>query len=201
MGPHERKALEPLLEAEAAKRADDKEFAATLAFYAKAEPGERVNELHSIIGTEFDTVSTELEGHYAIYFTDRAALISMHQKSNQVFVEQAAQIDALVTQLDALAAAINADYATYNAGYDRLNADIGSFNTRADNGSFTSEAQFNAERSSLMRRQANLDALYASIDTRSTQYDALLAQLDALNAAADDLARSINIEPRQTDGL
>ena len=49
----ERDILAPLLEAEAATRSADPEFAKTLEYYAEAEPTERLNELHSIIGTEF----------------------------------------------------------------------------------------------------------------------------------------------------
>ncbi|MCU1441214.1 MAG: hypothetical protein JWP85_2211 [Rhodoglobus sp.] len=196
MSEGERSALGPLLEAEAAKRADDAAFAETLAFYAKAEPGERLNELHSIIGTEFTEVGPELEAHYALYFTDRAAVTALHEKSNGVFVEQGKAIEALVARIDTLTAAIDADYASYNAGYDQLNADIDAFNARAESGDVIPVSQFNAERNELLRRQADLEALYATIDARHTEYVGLVAQLDDLNAQVDELNQSINIEPR-----
>jgi hypothetical protein len=201
MSPDERDGLTPLLEAAAATKADDPEFAKTLEYYAQAEPGERVNELHSIIGTEFHDLGPELEAHYATYFSDREALVDLHDISNKVFEQQQDAIDAIIAQLDALQASVDTDYASYNAGYDSLNADIADFNSRADAGEFTSQSQFTAERNALIARQSELDALYASIVDRKNQYDDLVAQLDDLNAQVDQLNQSINIAPRDESTL
>ncbi len=196
MGDDERDALAPLLEAAAETKADDPDFAKTLEYYAKAEPGERLNELHSIIGTEFGPLDPALEKHYAQYFSDRAALVALHVASHAVFQQQQDAIDGIVAQLDSLEAGVDADYASYNAGYDQLNLDIADFNSRAESGDFESQGQFDGERNDLLARQADLDALYATISDRKNQYDALLAQLDDLNAQVDELNQSINIKPR-----
>ncbi len=193
--------LAPLLEAEAERMKDDPEFATTLEFYAKTEPGERSNELHSIIGTEFTTLSPELEEHYAQYFTDRAATVALHEKSNAVFTAQQDASKKLVAELDALRANIDTDYASYNSGYDALNSDIDSFNARADNGDFRSVAQFNNERAELLDRQTSLNALYSTIETNAATYEDMVKQLEALNATISDLNRSINIEPRNDETL
>jgi len=197
MSQDERDTIAPLLEAAADSKADDEDFASTLEYYAQAEPGERLNELHSIIGTEFHDLGPELTAHYAVYFSDREALVDLHDRSNAVFQQQLDAIDDLVAQLDALQAGVDADYAAYNAGYDELNADILEFNERAaEPGGFTSQSQFTIEADALRARQAELDALYATISDRKAQYDALLVQLDALNAQVDELNESINIAPR-----
>lgn len=196
----ERERLEVLLEAEVTARADDEELTETLAFYAKTEPGQRINELHSIVATEFAQISDELEEYYSQYFVDRAATIALHDASSAVFEEQEAQIEALVARLETLEASINADEATYNAGYDALNRDIDSFNARAESGDFSSQAQFDRERNALLARQAELDALFTSVDARVTEYNGLIEELDALNARITELNESINITPR-TDGL
>ncbi|CAN5505849.1 hypothetical protein BH10ACT7_BH10ACT7_30630 [soil metagenome] len=201
MSAVERAALDPLLEAEAAKLADDPAFAETLAFYAETEPGERLNELHSIIGTEFAEVSPELEEHYALYFDDRAAVVALHEVSNAVFVEQAAAIENLTARMTELSAGIDADYANYNAGFDTLNADIASFNSRAQSGGFSNQSEFDAERAVLTQRQNDLIALYDSIDARVVEYNDLLTQLEALNATSAELNESINITPRSESGL
>lgn len=201
MGTEERRSISALLEAEVAARSDDAELARTLEFYAEAEPGQRANELHSILGTEYGELGAELEAHYAKYFTSRDGLVELHERSNAVFVEQRAAIDALVARLEELSAGIEADYASYNAGYDELNANILDFNARAEAGDFDSFAQFNRERAELMSRQADLDALYVSIDARVTEYDTLVAELDDLNAQVDELNQSINIAPRTESGI
>lgn len=79
MSNGERDALEPLLEAEAAERADDPAWVELMEFYAVIEPGERVNELHSFVGSEFAEISPELEAHYARYFEDRSAVVKLNQ--------------------------------------------------------------------------------------------------------------------------
>ena len=201
LSTEERDLLIPLLEAEAETMEDDPEFATTLEFYAKTEPGERYNELHSIVATEFAELSPELEEHYAKYFTDRMAVVALHEKSNAVFTEQLAASEKLVEQLDALRLSIDTDYATYNSGYDTLNADIDSFNNRADQGDFESSEQFNQERYALIERQNWLNALYDDIESDVATYDDLVLQLEALNTTISELNQSINIEPRSQDGL
>ncbi|MEV8255049.1 hypothetical protein AB0O95_13905 [Rhodoglobus sp. NPDC076762] len=197
----ERSELAPLLEAEAERMKDDPEFATTLEFYAKTEPGERSNELHSIIGTEFANLNPELEAHYARYFVDRSTVVALHEKSNAVFTEQLDASKKLVEQLDALRTSIDTDYESYNSGYDKLNRDIDSFNSRADRGDFTTLSQFNRERDALISRQDELNSLYDAIEANVATYDDLVAQLENLNATISELNQSINIEPRNQDGI
>ncbi len=187
-----------LLEAEAQNHADDSDFSETLAFYQRTEPGERLNELHSILGTEFTELTPALEKHYAEYFSNRADVVALHDKSNAIFVAQQAAVEALVAQIDALAASIDVDYASYNAQYGQLNADIDSFNSRADSGDFSGQAQFDSERTALLARQETLDSFYATIDTRATRYNDLLDQLDELNSAVAQLNEAINITPHES---
>lgn len=197
----ERARLAPLLEAEAASMKDDPEFATTLEFYAKTEPGERSNELHSIVGTEFSDLSPELDAHYAEYFTDRSVVVALHEKSNAVFTAQQEASKKLAEELDALRASIDDDYKSYNSGYDSLNRDIDDFNTRADNRDFRSVEQFNNERASLIDRQNSLNSLYDAIETNVATYDDMVTQLEALNATISELNKSINIEPRNDEEL
>jgi hypothetical protein len=201
MRPDEQAAVGALLEKEFEALAGDTDLAARMEFYAETEPGERLNELHSIIGTEIADLSPELEAHYATYFTDRGALVALHVTSDAVFTDLQARAEALVTSLDALRAGVEADFATYNAGYDSLNADIDSFNARADAGGFASQREFAAERAALIARQDSLDALFATIEQREAQYETGVNELNSLNAQVVELNSSINITPRDGGGL
>lgn len=201
MGAAERAVISPLLEKQAQAMKADAAFAERMAFYARSEPGERLNELHSILGTEVADLDPRLEQHYADLFGDRQKLVALFTASNQVFVDLENQATALVAEIESLGAGIEADYASYTAGFDLLDADVQAFNDRADAGDFTSQRQFSRERDALLQRQADLDALYASISARDADYDAKIAQLDGLNADVDDLNSSINIAPRDGDGL
>ncbi|MGV8895664.1 MAG: hypothetical protein ACOH10_05510 [Rhodoglobus sp.] len=201
MSDADREVITPLLEAEATKRADNAAFATTMEYYATAEPGERVNELHSIVGTEFSDISPELEKYYATFFSNREAVVQLHITSDAVFTERQAAIADILDQITALKTSIDGDYTSYNTGYDTLNSDITSFNALADEGGHFTQKQFDAERDALVTRQAELDALYTSIADRVTQYDDLVAQLDALNAEVTELNESINIQPRSNGDL
>jgi hypothetical protein len=201
MSVEERSAVEPLLEAEAAALSADAEFAARMELYDRTEPGERVNELHSIIGTEYAPVSPELETYYADFFDDRAALVALHVTSNAVFVDLEARSTALVAELEELRTGIEADYASYNAGYDQLNTDISAFNADANSGVFTSTAQFNRAKNALLARRDELDALYESVQERSTAFDTKAAELESLNAETAELNTSLNIVPRSEPAL
>lgn len=198
-GTERRAELEELLEAEYVTLSADPNYAARMEIYARTEPGERVNELHSIIGTEVAELSPELEAYYDQYFTDRAALVALHEKSNAVFVQIEAQSAALVAELDALRTGIESDTASANADQAQLNGDIQSFNARADNGEFATQEQFDDERAALLARQSSLDARYTDIDTRIATFDAKSAELEALNAQAAALNTALNIVPRPAE--
>jgi len=199
MGTDERARITALLEVEATELADDPDFAARMEVYSRTEPGERVNELHSIIGTEVADLAPDLEQYYAQYFSDRAALVALHIASNAVFERIEAQTATLVAEIDQLKVDIEADLGTYNAGYDQLNLDIEEFNRRADAGEFDSQQQFDNERAALISRQADLDALFTSIKTREASYNAKIEQLSQLNAAVAALNSAINVVPRTLD--
>lgn len=194
MSEAQRQAIIPLLEAEADKHADDAEFAGTLEIYADIEPGQRQNELHSIIGTEFPDLSPELEAHYGRYLQYRDDVVALHVQSNAVFVEYQQNAETLAAEIEELGASIDSQYAAYTAGYDALNADIDSFNYRADNGGFFSQSQFDNERNTLLARGAQLDAEYAAITARADEYDAKVDELESIYAEINVLNEAINID-------
>ena len=82
-GRAERERLTALLEAEAARRADDPSFTGMLAPYGDISAPARDDELHSLVGTETAELSPELEEHYAHYFLDRAALVDLSAASTR----------------------------------------------------------------------------------------------------------------------
>lgn len=192
LGADERARLTPLIEAEAEKISDDTEFATRMDYYARVEPGERANELHSIIGTEVAELGGELEEYYAKYFKNRDVVVGLHAAANAVFVSLQEKSEELVASMEALRSEIEADYAAYTSGYEQLNADITDFNAKADSRAFTQE-EFDREHAAINRRQAELDTLYATISDRSDQFDAMLVELESLNAETAELQRGLNV--------
>jgi hypothetical protein len=193
MGEGEKQELEALLEVEYARLSDDARFGERMAYYARTEPGQRANELHSIIGTEVPGISAELEEYYDKYFEDRAVVTGLYESSHAVFVQLQAEADAIVASMEELRVSTEADYAAYTEGYRVLNEDIRRFNSNADSGFYATEFAFNRARQALIDRGAELDELYASIQQRSAEYTTMTEQLTQINATSTELQRGLNI--------
>jgi hypothetical protein len=193
LGGDERAKMTSLLEAEYEKHSSDAAFSDRMAVYARIEPGEHANELHSILGTEVAELGTELEEYYARYFQDRAAVTSLHASANAVFVKLTARTDELVAGMDALRAEIEADYARYTSGIESLNRDVENFNARSRATGPEEFKRLQAERDELLQRQSNLDNLYASVQERSAVFDDMMVELEGLNSLRADLQRGLNI--------
>ena len=100
----------------------------------------KLNELHSMLGTEIKSLPPDLETYYARYFTNRLTLVSLSERYEQVFGELEKQQKQLVSELNALVDDINESSASYTSQFASLQDAIESFNTRAENGSYTSES-------------------------------------------------------------
>lgn len=166
LSDNDRVAINKLIELEYAKLQDDPALAERMAFYARTEPGERDNELHSIIGTEIGAISPELETHYAKYFTKRSDLTTLYASYNQNFKDLENQRKTLDADLNTLKKKIEVDKELYTQHLDLLYKDIATYK----------------QASSESKSQAALDA----------QYNALQVRIDAVKAEADGINDEIN---------
>lgn len=187
-----RQQVDQLLEVEYNKLKSDAEFTDRMAFYARTEPGERDNELHSVIGTEVSSISPELESYYRQYFTDRSVVTKLHDAYAAVFSDLQAKGQQLTDQLTALAANVDKQSTRYNKDVAVLNDDIAGFNARATSGGFVSQAQFQSERATLTSRAVQLDDLRAAINADVTRYNQLRADLERVAGQSQALNRSID---------
>lgn len=174
------------------KSVTDQRIQKLIAAYARTEPSEKLNELHSIFATELSPLSTDLEQYYSQYFTDRAAIVKTSQQYQEVFISIEAQQDALIEELNTLATTIKTDGENYNRSIEQFNQDVASFNTKANNGGYTSSQAFNADRDALMRRQESLQTLKVTIDTNIALYDKKMIELENINGQAEQLNQSID---------
>lgn len=197
LSTEEKTKVNTLLEAEYENIKNNKEFTERMAFYARTEPGERANELHSIIGTEVSSISPALEEYYKKYFVDRTKVVALHEKYASIFLSLQKRSDEISVQLTEVGNAIEAQSASYNTATSQLNADIAAFNARANSGGFDSQAQFQAERNALVGRARQLDANRSTINQLIAQYNQLRQELEVVASQSKALNRSINssLEP------
>ncbi|GHU09493.1 hypothetical protein FACS189431_7640 [Alphaproteobacteria bacterium] len=154
-------------------------------------PEDRYTELHSVIGTEYSGLPSELETHYAKYY-DRAKVLALYDGYQQKFDEIEARADEIIKEGEALAADITSQSESYAASLDELNAKIANFNRRAESGAFTSQTQFDYERAGLLAESSRLDALREEINQKIDRYNALRDELQQLETRNKELNDSIN---------
>jgi hypothetical protein len=187
----ERKRVNGLLDA-AAARITDQSIKDILKVYEKTEPGERLNELHSILGTEAPDLGTELEAYYKQYFKDRQTVVALSQKYEGVFNDLRSKQDELARELEQMAVELTESSKSFNESVTQLNADISTFNNQAASGGFNSQAEFNAERASLVSRQESLRDRQEQLNARIAVYNEKRKELESINSQAETLNRSIN---------
>lgn len=188
----EKQRVNGLIDAEYKKLQSNKELAERLAFYDRTEPGERYNELHSIIGTEVVAVSDELESYYSQYFDDRSKTVKLHEQYASVFRQLQQRSEQISQQLTALGDEIERESAAYNTAVSQFNTAVEDFNSRANNGEFASQAAFDAERAVLIARGEALESQRQAINTKVTQYEALRAELMGIAGESEALNRSLD---------
>ena len=163
-----------------------------MAYYQRNEPDAITNELHSILGTEVSDLGPELENYYAQYFKDRQAVLKLHDQYNAVYKGLYTRADELYASMETLSASIEVRSKAYDTNVSQLSSEIGNFNNRANNGSFTSIGQFNSERAVLVQRSSQLEAERSAINadiasyTRMyDEYQTLASQIEVLNNSVD----------------
>ncbi len=192
LSPSERQRIDKLIEAEYAKIKTNPVIASMVKYYDQAEPGERNNELHSIIGTQIGTINSELEQHYSRYFRNRAAIVARSDAYQAVFDKVDQEAKALSKAINQEATQLPTDQAQYKEMAEQLSADIKVFNARAQNGGFRDDASFQAARKKLLARQRALEAQRLAINQRVEIYNAKITRLNALSVRANELNQSIN---------
>lgn len=156
----ERKRIDVLVDQQAAL-IKDKELEDLLKKYQITEPGQRTNELHSFLGTQFGNLMPELERYYARYFIDRTAVVAAHQAYELAFDRRKADLDFRLAEINSLKAQLN----SLNA---QMDAYLRSGNVSAYN--------------SLVPRQ---NSLVRTLKQKINEYNQLVDEFNSLSASLD----------------
>jgi hypothetical protein len=96
----------------------DADLRTRMADYAKSEPGQEANELHSILATEQVKLPADLERYYRRYFVDRARIVVAHAAYEGVFTTRRAELEhelATIRSLKGQLAVVNRQLESYRA--------------------------------------------------------------------------------------
>lgn len=192
LSQNEKTELNKLLENEYEKLSNDSSFVELIAFYEKTEPGERYNELFSVVGTTVADLDSELRVYYDKYFSDRQTIVAYNNKYNGVFKDLSDQASSLATTLNTLSETISTNSEKYNADVEILNDDIDSFNERAELGNFKSLSQFYSERSIIEARVDAINLTRQSINEDINTYNSTLVNYNSIALESQQLYDSID---------
>lgn len=183
---------------------DDDELDERLDYYARTEPGERANELHSILATEYTTIGSELETYYAQYFEDRSKVVSLHQGYESVFDTLRQQSDALSGEMAVLKQRIDEQTATYNTEAAAITQAIDDLQAEAaaiDRSNVAAVNAYNAKRQQVVAR---IDALNLQKDATNADvalYNEKVKQFNTLVTSVNKLSESLDSTLTETPDL
>lgn len=171
------------------------ELATRMEYYARSQPGERTQELHSILGTEFNDLGGELNDYYARYFKDRTALVAIHTKYSAIFNDIESRRTALKVEIDALIIKLNAAVDAYNSEVKTLNSEVAALEASRSNVDTKSSSEvnaFNRKRAALIAQINALPAEKAAIVAMQEKYSSLIDEYNALVVTGNSLTNSLD---------
>jgi chromosome segregation ATPase len=180
---------------EAFSKLNDPKLNERMAYYDRTEPGERNNELHSILGTEYRNLGSQLEAYYSQYFTDRNKTITLHDTYQAVFDNLKKQSDTLSTELSAMKASIDSKTNQYNTEAASISSAAVDLKNSASSVDRTSAAEvnaYNAKRQTLLDRIDTLDELRVTINAETETYNTKVTQYNALVVSTNELNKSLD---------
>ena len=157
------------------------------------DDAERVDELHSRIGTEIANLPAELESHYAKYFKNQDKVVDFYENYITPFRELSEEIDNLSTELEKLNQEIEEKTSAYYKSAEKLSAEIDEFNNCArTSGCFATEYAFNARRNQLLANESVIESAYEKLNKMINDYNKLVEEYNANVIRGETLESVIN---------
>lgn len=162
-----------------------------ISVYNRLEPGELLNEMHSILATEQRKLSPDLEQYFAQYFNDRGTVVGLSDEYREVFDSLKREQETLAAEIDQLAGQINSATVELNRRVNDYNAAVEAFNNRARSGDMTAEefdqerAQLEAERTAIGRAIEAGSASRRTYDQKRQEFESLLVEFAKLQNTLD----------------
>lgn len=163
-----------------------------MAYYERTQPGARVNELHSIIGTEFVDIGADLESYYAKYFTDRQRVVAMHRSYSQKFESLESELALLSETMKQQLALIEQKSSAYESDLRSFNSRVASFNARAARGDFSLQADFDRQRAEFLRESDTLESARQEAARLVDEYNLNVERINELGGKMNQLNKSLD---------
>lgn len=187
LGEAERERVNALVDAQLQTITDER-LQALIELYNEHEPGQKLNEMHSILGTEFRNLSAELEEYYRQYFSDRTKVVTFAETYESVFTESKARIAAYDQQLEQMKQQIEANYAELEVRQKELQADA----ARLDALRASDPTAYNQAVPAYNAQVRSFNVLVGETRSLVDQHNAVVQKRNAEVAAQSDLYKSLD---------
>lgn len=157
--------------------------------YRSNEPGELLNEMHSIFGTEVKTLPAELEQYYGRYFSNRQAVVAQAERYQEAFRSREAAVERYDAQLERLQKQITANEATLRTRATELQRLRAQLSAYRDAGKVS---QYNAavpHYNSLVR---SYNSLLETTRAEIEQFNAIVKKRNALVVEEQQLVKQLS---------
>lgn len=171
---------------------NDGRISETINAYKKSEPKEILNEMHSIFGTEVESLPVELERYYGKYFTDRKAVVRMAARYQNEFTSRRDQAEVYDNQLSSIKAQIDGNQLDLASSLNEIEIEYATMKKLKGSGETSSYNQLVDGYNSKVRSYNNLLS-----DTRSLieEYNLIVNKRNALALEARELTQAMSSEP------
>lgn len=171
------------------KRVNDPHLTEIVASYKKTEPGQELNELHSILGTEYSNLGPELEAYYTKYFSDRGKVVTLANKYKKVFEDIQNQVNSYDADLALRKAEINKQEEELSAKAAQLAAQKAQLVALQNSGQ---TAAYNAQVNAYNSQVAAYNNQIASTKKLIDEYNAIVIKRNVLTVQQQNLAQSLD---------
>ncbi|MGK2896574.1 MAG: hypothetical protein ACSLEY_03180 [Candidatus Saccharimonadales bacterium] len=192
----ERSHISRLLEEEFKKHSTT-ELQERMAYYERTQPGERINELHSIIGTEITDLSDELELHYKLYFIERKTVVAKHDAYSKVFKDLENKANTLLIRIENLQKQIENKKVEYEAAMIALEHERAALEKQSASMNRTSQSEvsayntrvsaYNQQIQSVRAQYVEITQLIAEHNDKVVEYNQITSNHQKLQDSIDSL--------------
>ncbi len=184
-----KKRVDGLLQTYADTQLKDPRITAILKNYETTEPGQQLNEMHSIFGTEIADLPAPLEQYYAQYFSDRKAIAAFAQQYQAAFTSRQAAIQQYDDQLKALGADIKSNTSSLDEQQAQIEAMSKQLDSYKNNGNIS---QYNAGVSTYNTRIDTYNALLVATKKQIDDYNQIVAKRNVIALQTQELQQAID---------
>lgn len=187
--------LHALLDDERARLTDER-ILKTIKTYETRDASSTYTEMHSIFGTEVRNLSSELEAYYSEYFLDRASLVALSEKYEQVFVDIRNKVDSYDADLSLRKKTIESLELTLSeqtSSIDTAKAQLEAYLAVDNRNAYNNLVPIYNEK--VRTYNQTLTQLQAEVET----YNQLVAERNELSVEQQDLIETLETAPKTAE--